>query len=216
MSGAVLAIDVTGPGGGAALVIDGRADVRLIPPAVARGRDLVPQIQELLAAHGVTLGSLAGIACAVGPGSFTGIRIGIATAATLAYAAGLPVAAIGSMHGIAAPHAGEDVCVALDARREHVYAARFRGGRLDGGYRHVPATELATELNEATTVVGDARTKYPALFGSFAGTEESTVHPESIAELGANAFARGESIAAEELRPLYLRLSDPELRRHES
>jgi tRNA threonylcarbamoyladenosine biosynthesis protein TsaB len=215
----ILAIDVTGPGGGAALALDDRIEVGLIPPAVARGRDLVPQIQDLLDRAGIKLADLGAIACAVGPGSFTGIRIGIATAATLAYAAELPVTAIGSLHGIAAgaPEQAHSVAIALDARREHVYSARFvrRDGALvaDGEYRHLPAAELARDLDPETYLLGDARTAYPTLFDRFAGSEDAPVRPDVIARLGGNALDRGETTKPSELRPLYLRLSDPELRR---
>jgi tRNA threonylcarbamoyladenosine biosynthesis protein TsaB len=215
----ILAIDVTGPGGGAALAFEDRIEVGLIPPAVARGRDLVPQVQELLDRAGLKLADLGAIACAVGPGSFTGIRIGIATAATLAYAADLPVTAIGSLHGIAegAPSEANSVAIALNARREHVYAARFvrHEGVLSaqGEYRHLPAAEFAGELDADTFLLGDARSAYPTLFERFAGSEDAPVRPDAIARLGGSALDRGETTKASELRPLYLRLSDPELRR---
>lgn len=216
MNTTVLAIDVTGPGGGAALAIGNRIELGLIPPAVARGRDLIPQIESLLGAANLELSQLAGIACAVGPGSFTGIRIGIATAATLAYAAKLPVVPIGSLHGIGLHEtAKDDVCVALNARRDHVFAARFRDGELVGEYRHMLAAQLADELAPSTTVLGDARTAYPALLGRFEGNPEIIVRPGVIARLGVASIERGEAIAPADLRPLYLRLSDPEVRRAE-
>jgi len=216
----VLAIDVTGPGGGAALWMDGTVSSGIIPPAVARARDLVPEVARLVREAGVRIADLQGIACAVGPGSFTGIRIGIATAATLAYAAGLPVTGIGSLHGIAAaaPDDERDVVVALNARREHVFAARF--ARADDGtlveqgqYRHAPAAAFAAELDDGTYLLGDARAAYPVLFGRFRGADTAAVRPDAIARLGAQRFADGAGIAPAELRPLYLRLSDPEIRR---
>lgn len=216
MSSAVLAIEVTGPGGGAALAVGDHTEIGLIPPAVARGRDLIPQVETLLRDANLDLRELVGIACAVGPGSFTGIRIGIATAATLAYAAQLPVVAIGSLHGIGLAHAASgDVCVALNARRDHVFAARFQDGKLLGEYRHILAARIAEELRETTIVLGDARTAYPTIFDRFQGNEDATVRPGAIAQLGAAAFQGGEAMQPAELRPLYLRLSDPELRREE-
>jgi len=210
----VLSIDVTGPGGGAALLRDEGVAVGLIPPAVARGRDLVPEIARLLGEAGIALDELDGIACAVGPGSFTGIRIGIATAATLAYAAHLPVAGVGSLHGIAAsaPADAEDVVVALNARREHVFAARFSGRECTGAYRHMPAVELADELEDGTYLLGDARAAFPHLFERFAGSDDAHVRPDAIARIGATDLAAGHGIDPAALRPLYLRLSDPELR----
>jgi len=217
----VLAIDVTGPGGGAALVRDGKIDVGLLPEGSARGRDLVPQIERLLARAGLAPGGLAAVACAVGPGSFTGIRIGIATAATLAYAANAPVIPVGSLHGIAAnaPADALRVAVAIDARREHVYAATFRrsDGEMEpeGDYRHLPAAEFANALEEDAWLLGDARARYEGLLGRFSGADDATVRPDVVARLGARAFADGRTIPPAELRPLYLRLSDPEIRRME-
>lgn len=211
MSPRLLAIDVTGPGGGAALLLPGGVRVAELPADVRRGRCLVPLVERLLLEAGLAPGDLDLVACAVGPGSFTGIRIGIATAATLAYAAGLPVLDVGSLHGIRANAPGEagEVMVALDARRGHVFAGSFPGG----AYRHAPAEEIAKGLSPGTYVLGDARTVYPDLFGRFPGTAEAPVRPEAIARIAAERFARGQRTEPAELRPLYLRRSDPEIER---
>ncbi|MHC4816578.1 MAG: tRNA (adenosine(37)-N6)-threonylcarbamoyltransferase complex dimerization subunit type 1 TsaB, partial [Planctomycetota bacterium] len=155
------------------------------------------------------------IACGVGPGSFTGIRIGIATAATLAYAARVPVLDVGSLHGIAcgAPADAERVLVALDARRGHVFAGLFVRGTLEGAYRNVEPAALAADLTAGTWVLGDARETYPEILGRFPGTADAPVRPDAIARLAAVRFENGERKRPEELRPLYLRLSDPEIRR---
>jgi len=211
----VLGIDVSGPGGGAALVFPDGVLVETIPPAIRRGRDLVPRIDRMLKTAGFGPADLDLIACGVGPGSFTGIRIGIATAATLAYAARVPVTDVGSLHGIAAnaPTDAEHVLVALDARRGHVFAGLFLRGTLEGAYRNVEPAALAADLAPDTFVLGDARETYPEVFGRFPGTADAPVRPDAIARLGAARFAQGERTRPDELRPLYLRLSDPEIRR---
>jgi tRNA threonylcarbamoyladenosine biosynthesis protein TsaB len=211
----VLGIDVSGPGGGAALVHPGGVLTEIIPPAIRRGRDLVPRIERMLRDAGFGPADLDLIACGVGPGSFTGIRIGIATAATLAYAAGVPVVDVGSLHGIAAnaPAGADRVLVALDARRGHVFAGLFRRGVLERPYRNVEPAALAADLAADTWVLGDARGKYPGLFERFPGTADAPVRPDAIARLGAARFGSGERTPPEQLRPLYLRLSDPEIRR---
>ena len=215
MTARVLGIDVSGPAGGAALVGPGGVLVETIPPAIRRGRDLVPGIERMLAAADLRPGDLDLIACGVGPGSFTGIRIGIATAATLAYAAGVPVLDVGSLHGIAenAPADAEHVLVALDARRGHVFAGLFRRGVLEGAYRNVEPDALAADLAEDTWVLGDAREAYAEVFARFPGTADAPVRPDAIAHLAAARLAKGERKRPDELRPLYLRLSDPEIRR---
>lgn len=216
MTARVLGIDVSGPAGGAALVgTPGPAAVETIPPAIRRGRDLVPRIERMLGAAGLAPGDLDLIACGVGPGSFTGIRIGIATAAALAYAAQVPVLDIGSLHGIAAgaPAEAEHVLVALDARRGRVFAGLFRRGAAVGAYRNAEPAALAAELAADTWVMGDAREAYPEIFRCYPGTADAPVRPDAIARLGAARFERGERKRPDELRPLYLRLSDPEIRR---
>lgn len=215
----VLGIDVSGPSGGAALLGPEGLLVEKVPPAVRRGRDLVPAVARLLAARGLSPGDLDLVACGVGPGSFTGIRIGIATAAALAYAAGIPVLDVPSLHGIAAnaPARFERVVVLLDARQGRVFRGRFlrREGRLvaEGEYDVPTAEEAAAALPQGALVLGDARTRHEALFAAFPGEADAPVRPDVIALLAAERFAAGERRRPEELRPLYLRLSDPEIRR---
>ena len=190
----VLAIDTTGPGGGAALLVDGLLETALVPAEVRRGRNLVPLIDGLLEQAGLAASDLDLVACGVGPGSFTGIRIGVATAATLAYAAQVPVTDIGSLHGRArnAPEGTAHVLVALDARRGNVYSALFCRFELVGEYAHGP---MPAELPEGTVVLGD----------------DAPVRPDVIARLAAASDRR---IEPRELRPMYLRRSDPEERRN--
>lgn len=193
----VLAIDTTGPGGGAALLYPGGIETALVPAEVRRGRNLVPLIAGLLEQAGVEPRDLDVVACGVGPGSFTGIRIGIATAATIAYAAQVPVIDIGSLHGRAAnaPADAAHVLVALDARRGNCFSAQFdRDGDeliLRGDYVHGP---MPGDLPADTVVLGD----------------DAPVRPDALARIAATSDRR---IEPRELRPLYMRLSDPEERR---
>jgi tRNA threonylcarbamoyladenosine biosynthesis protein TsaB len=215
----VLAIDVSGPLGGAALLCPEGVAVERVPPAVRRGRDLVPKISSLLSSRGLSPLDLDLLACGIGPGSFTGIRIGIATVGTLAFAAGKPVLGIGSLDGIAAnaPASAARVVVLLDARQGRVFRGRFRreGERLvaEDAYDLPTAEEAAAAVPEGACVLGDARRKYPGLLSSFPGEEDPPVRPDALARIAAGRFAKGERMRPEELRPLYLRLSDPEIRR---
>jgi len=216
----LLALDVTGPGAGAALLDGSALTTRTLDAEVRRGRSLVPEIAALLREGGLRPGDLDAIACGVGPGSFTGIRIGVATAAAMAWAAGLRVVDIGSLHGIAAnaPPEVRVVLVALNARRGRVFAARFdrdASGSLApvGGYLHAAPTEVVTGLPRDAFVLGDGREAFPEMLGAYPGTADAPVRPDEIARLAVPRVVAGETRAPDELRPLYLRLSDPELRR---
>jgi len=72
-----------------------------------------------------------------------------------------------------------------------------------------------TPEDGARRLLGDARARYEGLLGRFSGADDATVRPDVVARLGARAFADGRTIPPAELRPLYLRLSDPEIRRME-
>jgi tRNA threonylcarbamoyladenosine biosynthesis protein TsaB len=216
----VLALDVSGPGGGAALL--GPEGLRTAAvPLVQRGRDLLPLVASLLGEAGLAPADLDLVACGVGPGSFTGMRIAVATAAALAFAAGKPVLDVGSLHGIAAnaPPEARRILVALDARRGRVFACRFAwDGDLPRAlepYRVLLPEEAVAGLPPDAWVLGDARTRHPGVFERYPGAADPPVRPEVCARLAAARFALGERKRPEELRPLYLRLSDPELKRDE-
>ena len=89
---------------------------------------LLPAIELLLKAAGLTCDDLDGFACSVGPGSFTGVRIGVATVKGLAFGRGKPCYGVSATEAMAYPFVGVDgiVCAAMDARREQLYNALFR------------------------------------------------------------------------------------------
>jgi tRNA threonylcarbamoyladenosine biosynthesis protein TsaB len=103
--------------------------VRLLQPGRGHAPELLEAIDALLASAGAGPKDLAGIAVALGPGSFTGVRVGLATAKGLGYSLGIPVDGLSSLELLAraasAPP-GSLVCAAIEAGRGEVYAARFR------------------------------------------------------------------------------------------
>jgi tRNA threonylcarbamoyladenosine biosynthesis protein TsaB len=128
----VFAIDTSTPRAALAL---GRLglEARIAPPEAdsgpdrRHGRGLIPAIEALLLAEGVKVADLGSIAVGLGPGSYTGLRIGLTAAKTLAYAAGKPLVALDSLEAIAgnAPDDAPNVVVAVDAQRGDAYVARF-------------------------------------------------------------------------------------------
>ena len=120
----------------------------------AHAERLVPMVEEALRQGGLGVGDLEAVAVSMGPGSYTGLRIGVSTAKGLAAALDVPLLGVPSLGALAAQvapwaEAGDRVCAAFKARREEVYAAAFRvmgGGALEEaaptsvlGFEEVPA-----------------------------------------------------------------------------
>lgn len=125
---------------------------------------LLPMTAALLEGCGVTLEQVELVAVAAGPGSFTGLRIGVAAAKGLAWPGNLPCAACSTLESMAwgLAHTGLEICCAMDARRGQVYNARFRGlgdslERLTPD-RAITLAELGEELKKSGNtqiLVGD-------------------------------------------------------------
>lgn len=97
--------------------------------AQRHGELLAPLISAVLAEARVSVGDLSRIAVGVGPGPFTGLRIGVVTARALGWSLGIPVVGVCTLDVIAASVGEQDFAVATDARRKEVYFARYRNGR---------------------------------------------------------------------------------------
>jgi tRNA threonylcarbamoyladenosine biosynthesis protein TsaB len=123
----LLAIDTAGPACSVAIVRDGDALASLSDP-IGRGHAerLMPMIEEVLSKAAVAFKDLERIAVTAGPGSFTGVRIGVAAARGLALSLGIPAIGVGSLDALALPVASSakagTVVAALDARRDELYA----------------------------------------------------------------------------------------------
>lgn len=107
--------------------MDGRIHVSSSLATARHGRDLIPRIGELLRVAGLNVNDLTVVAVGLGPGSFTGLRIGLTAARMLAYTAGADLLGLDSLEGWArtAPPEILRVHVAADAQRGDVYAADF-------------------------------------------------------------------------------------------
>jgi len=132
-------------------------------PARRHGRDLVPRLADALAAAGLKVRDVEVIAVGVGPGSYTGLRVGLMAAKTLAYATGAALVGFDSLEGIArnAPAHARRVSVVADAQRGQVYAADFIH-EAGGPPRCVRATQVEplaawlARLEPETIVLGPA------------------------------------------------------------
>lgn len=165
-------------------------------------------------------------AVTVGPGSFTGLRIGIATVKGLAFATQKPVAGISTLEALAFPfaHCPFLICPIIDARKKEVFCAYFRANSdgkviLSGEPRNIKPQALVEEITEPTLLVGNGAKLYQGFFKEGLGPKalfpEAHLHLISPTVLGTLAWSRlqqGRESSAEEIRPLYIRPSDAELK----
>ncbi|NJD68565.1 MAG: tRNA (adenosine(37)-N6)-threonylcarbamoyltransferase complex dimerization subunit type 1 TsaB [Candidatus Methylomirabilota bacterium] len=187
---------------------------------------LLPLIDRALQDAGVGLGQVEGLAVAVGPGSFTGLRIGLSTVKGLAIAGGQPLVGVSTLEAMAwtLPFCTYQICPILDARKGEIYFARFRhqGDRL---IRLTDDAATASDsvwsgIGEPTVFVGDglavyadllrARLKELALFPPLAGRGGRAA---AVAELGRRRLLDGHRDDPAGLIPQYLRPSEAELKR---
>jgi len=130
--GIVLAIDTTTPAGGVALLRGTKllTEINQDSPTTFSER-LLPSIHFVLRANELKIQDVEGFAVAAGPGSFTGIRIGLSTIKSFAYASGKPVAAVSALtalaHKLRHPP-NRLICPLLDAKKNEIYAALFESG----------------------------------------------------------------------------------------
>lgn len=160
----VLAIDTATPAVTAGVVRRGPSGVEVLGERVtvdprAHAEQLTPNVLGALADAGLSMADLEAVVVGCGPGPFTGLRVGMATAAAYGHALGLPVFGVCSLDAIGVDTEG-DVLVVTDARRREVYWARYRDGvRVDGPAVDAPADVPA----DASAVAGSP--EHAALFG---------------------------------------------------
>lgn len=190
-------------------------------PAQRHGRNLIPAIQILLAEAGLAVAELDGFAVGLGPGSYTGLRIGLTAVKTLAYAAGKPLVGLDSLEAIArnAPAEALRVSVAADAQRGDLYVADFRrdapaGPLLRDGPTHVePRSAWLGRLVEPTCVLGPAVPRLGVAWPPAASPAPDDAHwpaGRQLAALACEAWAAGRRDDPWFLEPLYLRRSAAE------
>lgn len=197
-----------------ALLDGGRGEVlaaRHEPMSRGQAEALFPLIDETVTEAGLTPADIEQIAVTVGPGTFTGVRIGVAAARGLAVASELPVIGLTSLHAIALCAIAADaltvpVVSAIDARRGELYLATYApNGEVLTAPQAVAVAEAQNALPEGQIVVAGSGAK---LFGGDAGSRTASSAPElPVASVWVGAAARMNPEAAAPL-PLYLRAPD--------
>ena len=183
---------------------------------------LAPQIQTACANAGVALGDLGAIAVDVGPGLYTGLRVGVTTAITMAHALRVPMVPVTSLDLLAYPmrHTGRIIAAVIDARRGEVFHARY--GCLPGGVQRLTeplvgspdhvVSQMMIDQDE-TLVVGDGALRFSSMFEGLRGVELADpgfAHPsaESLVLLAHALALREEFVRPDEVEPTYLRRPD--------
>ncbi len=210
------------------------ADDRLVAQVVqnnnkTHSQSIMPMIDFMLKQTKLSIGDIDGFAVAVGPGSFTGVRIGVATIKALAHPSGKPCIPVSTLEALAfnvSPFDGI-ICPILDARRNQVYTATFKNeasNRLTED-RAISIEELCEELSSTDKniiFVGDGipayREKLTSALGSravFASRSLQMNLASSVAEIGYQKLLLNESCSYSDLKPTYLRLSQAERERLE-
>lgn len=223
----ILALESSAVSAGVCLLEDGRVLASdFTNCGLTHSRTMLPMVEHVLASCSLTVQALDGLAVAAGPGSFTGIRIGVATVKGLAMAADKPCAAVSTLEAMAwglLGLPGEVSCV-MDARAGQVYHARFA---LDGEAprrlcedRAVTLAQLGQEIGQnAQILVGDgAFLCYTRLKESCAGLRlapPQLLYPTGfgVAMAAQAVFAAGQAVSAEALRERYLRAPQAERER---
>ena len=216
----LLAIDTSGKNGGIALALaaPGQSDVEIVEVVPLAGgtfsAQLVPQISALLEKHGYSKRDLAGFTVVSGPGSFTGLRVGLAAIKALAEVLRKPICSVSLLEAVArSGNATGRVLAALDAGRGEVYVGDYQvdtHGHMRSE-RLLSRQEFVTESKGKSVITPDAAL---AEIARAAGIQVEPInYPDSrvIARLGWSRLERGETVSPEALDANYIRRSDAEI-----
>ncbi|NLF80577.1 MAG: tRNA (adenosine(37)-N6)-threonylcarbamoyltransferase complex dimerization subunit type 1 TsaB [Clostridia bacterium] len=228
----LLAIDTSGRALSAAIFAEGEV---LASGGVDSGRnhslELLPLVDDLLRHNHLTFADFDAFAATVGPGSFTGLRIGLATVKAWGQACGKPLVGVSTLDAIAATAAGgaeaaDYIAPICDARRNEVYTALYRGGERLSPDRAVGPDTLARELarlNQPVLLAGDALLTYEPLLRRelkdnfrLPAQGNQLFFAAAAARLAAVQYLAGAVVEPAALLPVYLRLSEAEEKRLEA
>jgi tRNA threonylcarbamoyladenosine biosynthesis protein TsaB len=216
----VLAIETSTLAGGAALLEDDHVvgeyalDVR-----VTHSERVMAAIDRLMHDARWRPSDLHGVAVAVGPGSFTGLRIGLGTAKGLALGLSIPVAGVPTLDAMAAsiPFAAWPVCPVIEARKGEVYTSLYRWTeahlRREWDYLAISPAALAARLAEPTILLGHGVGDVTSAHVRRVGAVPRVPSAAAVGQLGMDQLRRGDTTTAAMLVPIYLRPSEAELKR---
>lgn len=221
----ILAIEASAVAASAAVAVDGQLKAEeFTQNALTHSATLLPSIASVLQKSDLTVDDVDLIAVTEGPGSFSGLRIGITTAKTLAYAAGKKILGVSTLAALAAllPMTGELISPIMDARRDQTYNAiyKWENGALTEirSPRALSVSELIediTSLNTEVIFIGDGVMRFSdelkeklGSLAHFAPTHLCASRASAVAYLAEASSSN--AVSPEELNPVYLRLSQAE------
>lgn len=225
----ILAIDNSTLYGNVALTSpDGLLAERSLLSKLTHSKRLLSSLDELLKESNLDWDKLDAVAVCLGPGSFTGLRIGLATVKGIAMATDLPLIGISSLDGLASqlPFAKHQICSILDARKHEIYAAFYESnvaGEVEriSDYLVMPPEELAQKIKQPTIFVGDGVNVYGDFLTETLGSlalfaPEHIIFPRaaSIGKLALSKFSQNQFLDPSSAVPLYIRASDAEIQRN--
>jgi len=223
----VLGIDTSTSRGGVGLIDDDEViSEYLLKSPVTHSERLLAAIEIVLKESHLTPQDLDGWAVSLGPGSFTGLRIGLSAVKGLAFATEKPVAGVPTLDALASQIAPTPylICPMLDARKKEIYAAFYRYGEEDrlkrlSAYQTIKPEDLIKRVEEKTIFLGegvrtyrdDLRKALPSL-AIFLSAPFNLLHGSTVARLGAERLRKKEAADLATLTPIYVRPSEAELK----
>jgi tRNA threonylcarbamoyladenosine biosynthesis protein TsaB len=218
-----LAIETSGRLGSIATVEDGRVLIEeQFPPQFKHAAGIISVIDRLTKSHGWSPSDVNEVYVSAGPGSFTGLRVGITVAKTLAFALGAKLVAVPSTQVLAhnAPQGWQNAIIVLDAKRSQIFTARYtkeNGQPVEAEPAHLDTLpNILARAPRLVHLIGDGlpyhRASIPPDDPSVIITEESTWRPRAtiVAQIGWQLARAGQFTDADKLTPLYIRRPEAE------
>jgi tRNA threonylcarbamoyladenosine biosynthesis protein TsaB len=193
---------------------------------ISHSERVLKTIDRVLEDSGVLIGEIDGFAISIGPGSFTGLRIGVSVVKGLAFATGKPVAGVSTLDALAqnVRYSPYLICPLLDARKGEVYTALYRNSGKDGLIKLSPEmamkpVDLLEKIEEKALFLGNGVYPYGDLIcrklgdmAHIAPFPFNFVHGAVVAQLGSHNLEKGQYLDVDGFAPQYIRKSDAELK----
>lgn len=226
----LLAVDTATEICGVALSVDDRIRAQVVlGHGETHTRHIMAAIESVLVQAGVALSGVDAFAVTQGPGSFTGLRIGISTVKGLAVATGKPIVGVSTLAALARQAEGQSelVCPLIDARRSEVYWSLYKRGK--SGLQVClpesvgPADQIPLTINASCLFIGNGVPLYQHQLQKgidhpvqWAQPNQNVLQPSVVAHLGFRKLADGGGDDVMTFGPVYLRKSDAEINRQKN